>query len=496
VSGRCEIVRTRTRLELECLEDRIAPAGNVTVTLVGGVLTISGDAFDNSVTMEQGPGSHEIVISSDPYNVTTINGEAGPVSFAGVTGNITVNLGDGNDSLGMSGIAALKDVRVDMGSGDNGFCIGSDSSIHGVLSVKGGAGADGFTVTHVTVGKGIALDGGDGDNSFTIDAGSTASMALRGGTGSDTVNCGSFDVAKTLSIDTGNGDSHVRMVNSGGKLLSIHAADGSQSIELIGAGGRTVSITGGQGYSDVSVSGAYIGAISINTGEGDSTVSMFGCPIEGKVAITTAEGNAHVSIRNCNLGGTDQNMKRGDVSICLDGGQSYFEMVDSTAGRNMALSFNGGPAEAHLRGSAVAGNLTMTSGSGSDLFAFTNTDIHRRTAVSMGDGNDKISLDGSYLRGSFNLAMGGGNDEAYFDAENRPGGRPGVFAGPVKVDLGNGDDYLEMGSPGDGGNLSIYFSSVLINGGAGFDEVDVMYATTFWTVEPRSAGVEWVRFTE
>src|SRR5262249_18781899 len=86
----------RSRLTLEALECRLTPTGNITPSLVGGNLSITDNATTSQLTISQA-AANQITLTPDAG--TTINGKAGPVTITGVTGNLNVNLGTGNDTL-------------------------------------------------------------------------------------------------------------------------------------------------------------------------------------------------------------------------------------------------------------------------------------------------------------------------------------------------------------------------------------------------------------
>src|SRR5262245_42176075 len=84
----------RCQPNLQSLDDRIVPA-NISTSLVMGNLTLTDNGAVN-VTIGQ-PAANQIRLT--PAAGTTINGQAGPVTIQGVTGNLSVNLGAGDDSL-------------------------------------------------------------------------------------------------------------------------------------------------------------------------------------------------------------------------------------------------------------------------------------------------------------------------------------------------------------------------------------------------------------
>src|SRR5688500_4041701 len=103
--------RTRRRLLLECLHDRRMLAGDVTASEVNGDLIIMGDAAANGVYVsDEGDGNfavHGIDLGGSP---TTINGAAGPETFA-ITGDVIVDLFDGDDKFGLGGAEFLDEFE-------------------------------------------------------------------------------------------------------------------------------------------------------------------------------------------------------------------------------------------------------------------------------------------------------------------------------------------------------------------------------------------------
>ena len=91
------------------MQSRICPAGVVNVNVVGGVLTLAGDAADNGVVITQigqlrpATGSPRTPPPSSfpPPAGLTPAGQA--QDFNGVTGGINASMGGGNDDALISG---------------------------------------------------------------------------------------------------------------------------------------------------------------------------------------------------------------------------------------------------------------------------------------------------------------------------------------------------------------------------------------------------------
>src|SRR5262245_34164881 len=64
--------RWRIRPSLECLENRLTPAGNVAVAFAGTTLVMGGDALGNHVLIRSGDAPGEIVVGGID---TTVDGQ-------------------------------------------------------------------------------------------------------------------------------------------------------------------------------------------------------------------------------------------------------------------------------------------------------------------------------------------------------------------------------------------------------------------------------------
>src|SRR5262245_43598107 len=111
-------MRTFRTLAVERLEERRLLAGNVTASVVNGNLVVSGDSASNDVVIAQTPSG--IVVLGQPG--TTINGGAS-FTAVGVTGDVRVTLGGGNDTL-QAAVAVPRDLTIDLGSGDDAVTFG------------------------------------------------------------------------------------------------------------------------------------------------------------------------------------------------------------------------------------------------------------------------------------------------------------------------------------------------------------------------------------
>src|SRR5687768_11343178 len=94
------------RLLAEVLERRSVLNGDVTVAVVAGDLVITGDAGHNYINVWQDAGGDWMVagfyINNHSATTTNVNGQATPQTFSGVTGDLLVDMGDGDDHFILS----------------------------------------------------------------------------------------------------------------------------------------------------------------------------------------------------------------------------------------------------------------------------------------------------------------------------------------------------------------------------------------------------------
>src|SRR5262249_37799789 len=101
-----------TRLQVEPLEIRAVPAGDVAAFLLGGALIVLGDGTDNDVEILVSDGN--LVVQGREGTDTTVNGDSRAV-FKGVdhiSDDLRVFLGHGNDLLDVRGVGVGGDVSI------------------------------------------------------------------------------------------------------------------------------------------------------------------------------------------------------------------------------------------------------------------------------------------------------------------------------------------------------------------------------------------------
>jgi hypothetical protein len=247
----------RVCLRLNPLEARLTPAGTVTATQSGAVLTLTGTDDSESVRLTQAAGS----ITLTGLSGTAIVG--GPV-FAGVTSVKTVMKG-GDDQI----------------------------SIDDTLP---------FALTGAAT-----FDLGDGNNSLTLNTNDTlslASLTVKAGDGTDAISVGSNATAKATgnaSFNLGAGGTALTLTNvqfQGAAGLKVTATDGNDQLTLIGVQGTgPVTVTTGNGSLGVFVGGGNFGSLTFSGGgtsplisDQGVAVNLIGATVAGAVKVTSTAG--------------------------------------------------------------------------------------------------------------------------------------------------------------------------------------------------------------
>jgi hypothetical protein len=465
-SGEFFMVRSRVRQKsrgFESLEARAMMAGDVTITQVGTVLNITGDAAANILTIEPGPGGAVRVTGTG----TTLNTAPGPNDYFGIT-DIVANLGAGADQITVQDLGALVN-----------------------LTINGEADADIITVDSVGVSSVTTLNGGTGSDTINFIDSTAVTLTVTGDAGVDTINLTNSTVT-TLSVSGGldNDDINITgLTNTVASTLTISGDDGNDTIDFLNAVGTLASpltINGNAGNDTLRVNNATLATLNINGGAGDDTIIA---GIDFQPNITTVAGqNAAIAA--------------GTLTV------------------NAALNINGDAGSDTITAYRVFGtaNWTVNTGSASNLAGNTDTfttywTFSNQLTVTGGVGVDRLNIFYHTASGATNLNAGAGNDfvqvvisrfiasatfnvEAgadvlaidtnQFDADLVMDGgldadylllAASVLEANATIFGGDGNDYLLIGKHADGsvgGNL-IEDGLLQVLTGAGDDYLDIQY---------------------
>jgi hypothetical protein len=353
----------RECLRLEALEERIAPAGNVIVAVSGGNLTVTGDELGNDITITQGdPGVQSLLIT--PNDGTTIGGEAGALTVDGVTGSVTLKMGDGDDTVAFDGVLIAANASFDGGGGDDGLLL-ADCAIGGSVKAKGGDGEDVFALAGATmsVSGAVAIDGGAGGLGVNMTGHVGGNLATKGGTGTTGITLNNLTVDGSISIKGGNDYDVEEMTD-----LTV---------------GRDVVIANGVGMATVSFTGSVGGKFSVanKCGAEFASVSLSSATIGSSLSIVNDKSpDASVTIDAATVDGTAK-IANGYV----------VDIDDATFRKGLSISNGVASSATAITGGVVTGKFGLSNSGGGDLAAQTSVFVGAVT-IANGKGNSDVAF--------------------------------------------------------------------------------------------------------
>lgn len=430
----------RTRLWESCgiepLEERYAPS-NLTVAVIGHILTITGDAEGNAITIDGTVGDatrFKVAAAADTIN----RGGSEFTTPSGVTG-IAIKLLGGNDSVTLSDAVA-------------------NISLKGSLTINGGDGDNTVTARNLNIGK---------------------NFSITNGVGSDTNQFQDFRVGGSLTIKNGDGDSDT---NTAGAIF--------QTV------GGNVTITNGTGRDAVVLAGLSVKHnVTINNGRGNAVADAgffqiynqvnFRNVIGGNVTVNYLDGAVGIS-------GISDVQVAGNVSLNFGSGSGGIEFDDYNSKQPVVINGNVtvkgtgalqvavGTQNGKL-GMIVGKAFTVTSASaGADNVTLNQLVVGGATKISLGDGANAITIDDAVFNGAFTSTTGSGADTVYIETmEDSIFGT--TFGGRVTIKEGAGIDVLARGDiGGDIEQYIFYFDSVMVRTGGDLGDATIVGNEVFF----------------
>jgi hypothetical protein len=411
----------RFRPTLELLESRLTPStGNVTTSLVGGVLTLIDNAATSQLVLSQ-PAANEITITPDA--ATTINGKAGPVTISGVTGGLNINLETGNDTLT--------------------FDLSKHSFNIGNLSIAGATGDK--TVLTNTAGTINALD-------------VHGSFKEIFGNGNEFTRLDQFNVSGNMTIDHANGNSLVFLgvdpANLGKLFNKVTGALTVENVTQLGKAGTGFDV---DALEETNVSGN----ITALMGHGDAS------GFAGWTSVGSLSSKSISVGGNVNIIGTSGFLAFGDFA---NDGE---EVVNAHVAGNVTMDLGSGAGNTALFGngasasSTSANSVTITGSGAHDAVTVGPSVVKDNLSVVLtGQGGNSIGVDSVSVTGDTALMAAGGSNSIAID-NLTPGS---TFGGLVGILTTGTNNLLEINSHTQGApGTTTFNSSVLANLGAGND---------------------------
>jgi hypothetical protein len=213
-------------LHLEILEGRETPSGNVTTSLFAGNLTVVGDAGNNLIAVTQFAfgdlliqGIGGTTVNDQPIlflrgaNLAqatfVMQGGADQVQIQNLRlpGNLTLDLGDGNDTAWLTNISAGGNLTVLGETGDDS--VFANYLTAGNVFVDGGVGTNSLSLGQVTVAGNLSVISGTGADRVWVSGATAGNLNVSTGDGADLITLYGVRVNHNLTVDAGAGNDSV-----------------------------------------------------------------------------------------------------------------------------------------------------------------------------------------------------------------------------------------------------------------------------------------------
>lgn len=203
-----------THCNLERLERRDLKAGNVSVWVDSfGTLNVQGDGSPNGVAIAQVSSTSFMVTGLNVGGATRING-GNRVVLGNVWNDVSINLGNGDDYLGIGGTTSgtqatlPDDLFIAMGAGNDRVEIQglSNRDSDDRMFIDTGADNDVVGIAQVSCRSTMDVRLGAGDDRLRMSSSSVGRMFADLGTGNDTVDIRSMWFGYQPTVDGGTGN--------------------------------------------------------------------------------------------------------------------------------------------------------------------------------------------------------------------------------------------------------------------------------------------------
>ncbi len=226
--------------------------GNVKAEVKNGTLFITGDKFNNKLRIEDASAAAPQAFRIVPLGGTKLNGKFDSFQVHGVKGNVfSFTMGDGNDTLLFEGPLTLpKGLTLLLGNGSDSVQM-TGATVKGNVSIQGGVGMDSVAIVDSLISGKLELLLGTNDDSVDL-VGSRinglTTIVLDGG--NDTVNIVDSILAAKLDLRTGIGKDVVTIDGSRFKKAATIKNDNNDDLVTVldSIFEDAVSFLGGKGF--------------------------------------------------------------------------------------------------------------------------------------------------------------------------------------------------------------------------------------------------------
>lgn len=416
----------------EQLEERSLLAANVTATLIGDTLVITGDASNNTIDVHGVglDGSVEVSVFGSGQMLCVNGGiseDATDGAFTGVR-HISIWSNGGDDSITVSDIHIAGNLTANGGSGTDAIELNAahfDTYVGGAVVLNGGGGTDDrIDVTlqakssnDLTIGAGLALSNWGGDGEIRIDADGYGTIAIGGGV--------------LMNEYSGFGDYGIAEIRSGYGNVAI-----AKSVVMNGGlGNDHLAILGDYGlaYGGTKTGVSISGGVLMSGGWGDDELAISAYGFYGKVA--HVENNIRIAGNVQMLGGIgDDDLRVSGVmaNVSVLGGLTQVggfgdDVIENTsAGQDRHITIGGcliaaggcGDDWINDYGVTIQSRAVVLAGTGDDVVEFANNHVSRDVWLAGEVGNDKFSVVDNQIQGNLIVLGGVGWNTAHLDGND------------------------------------------------------------------------------
>jgi hypothetical protein len=307
------MIRRRNSLAIERLENRLALAGNITVTQVGADLIILGDELSNSLTLtttSTGMWALSGRISAQPVD-TTINEQDTtdtPVLVSPPTGSLVVRLGDGNDRFDIfvfdSPLRIQTSFVVETGKGDDTaqFIGVSAASVGTATTIELGDGSDHLSLGGFGIGTDTIIRGGSGNDSINVSRGSCRDLVIHADEGYDAVRVEFAQIRNSTLVNGGADGDRVELVRTDfANDSAVFGNHGGDAIFVLGARPhKSLFINAGPDFAYIQIRQSILGTSTYVINEGPTQTDIDGSQFKRLEIFVGPEGDS-VTITRCTV---------------------------------------------------------------------------------------------------------------------------------------------------------------------------------------------------
>jgi hypothetical protein len=455
--------------------------------VAGGSLFVMGDGSDNDVVVRQS-GAHAFDVSSGA-SVTTVNGAAGPVSLAGVAGDLWAFLGDGNDRLDVRSSALPGGLWFFGADGNNTLAVdGTAPSVGGGVNVFNGSGNQAVTLAGVAVAGSFFESNGTGssatnvtDSTFggafavynrgggAIASGPAAGYATDAEITSSMVN-GPATFVNDLGADraifaTATVHGPVTVIDGPGAawLAADHLSTDSPMFFSRADGGDLPDRAGTAGYFSMA-SGRVHSNLTVFNGSGKNVLILDTVKVYWDLFIQNGAGRAECRIFDSSAGNNITILNAGSSDPQPDG----FATV-TYLGKQQTANLG----EMSTSGSFAGWNLTTINGAGNDQIALDEMEVETSLYINNGPGGAEVIVNRTQVDFSAVIVRGDGGAlpaDVGNAANAPPAGRTTIsaseFDSPLLLMSGAGEDRLSVSD-------TLFLSDLTVFNGTGASRVDL-----------------------